>query len=130
MAALEESGALGGLTGFNVEVERQLARAGPESISLIPLIVAGNFFDVHRRARWRSGRGFTAAEAEAERDPDVAVVSHGFWQRRLGGDPNVLGRTLIFNGQPYTVLGVLADRARRWPGSASRRRSICRSAAR
>ena len=104
---LEESGALGALTGFNVEVS--VNWQGPEqSISLSPMVVAANFFDVIGPPM-SLGRGFTAAEAQAERDPAVAVVSYGFWQRRLGGDPNVLGRTLMFSGQPFTVLGVLAD---------------------
>ncbi len=79
------------------------------------MVVAANFFDVIG-VPMSLGRGFTAAEAQAERDPAVAVVSYGFWQRRLGSDPNVLGRTLIFNGQPFTVLGVLADRARSMAG--------------
>ncbi len=38
----------------------------------------------------------------------VAVVSHGFWTRRLGRDPDVVGRTLHLNGGEYTVLGVAA----------------------
>jgi predicted permease len=37
----------------------------------------------------------------------VAVVSHGFWRKRLGSDPQVLGRTLQVNGRLYTLLGVL-----------------------
>jgi predicted permease len=111
---LEESGALGGLTGFNVEIS--VNWQGPaHSISLHPMVVAANFFDVVGPPM-RLGRGFTAAEAQAERDPAVAVISYGFWQRRLGGDPNVLGTTLLFSGQPFTVLGVVADGARSMAG--------------
>ncbi len=111
---LEESGALGALTGFNVEVS--VNWQGPEqSISLSPMVVAANFFDVIGPPM-SLGRGFTAAEAQAERDPAVAVVSHGFWQRRLGGDPDVLGRTLMFSGKPFAVLGVLADGAKSMAG--------------
>jgi predicted permease len=36
-----------------------------------------------------------------------AVLGHGTWMRRYGGDPSVLGRTVILNGQPYEVTGVL-----------------------
>jgi hypothetical protein len=32
--------------------------------------------------------------------PDVAVLSEGFWRRRFGGDPAVVGRTLTLNGRP------------------------------
>jgi len=37
----------------------------------------------------------------------VAILSHGFWQRRLGGDPEAMGRTLVVDGNPITVVGVL-----------------------
>jgi predicted permease len=36
-----------------------------------------------------------------------ALLSHGTWMRRYGGDPTVLGRTLILNGQPFEIVGVL-----------------------
>jgi predicted permease len=38
-----------------------------------------------------------------------ALLGHGTWMRRYGGDPSVLGRTLILNGQPYVVSGVLPE---------------------
>ena len=104
---LSSSGVLAGLTGFNVETSINW-RDGDRSASLVPLIVAANFFDV-LGVPMAMGRGFTAVEAQAERDPAVAVISHGFWQARLGSDPGVIGRTLVFNGRPYTVLGVLPD---------------------
>ena len=40
----------------------------------------------------------------------VAVLGHGTWMRRYGGDRGVVGRTLILNGQPYQVVGVLPAR--------------------
>ena len=40
-------------------------------------------------------------------DTDVAVVSWGFWQSRLGADPNVLGRSMVLDGHPTTIAGVL-----------------------
>src|SRR5918996_2357527 len=104
---LSASGVLAGLTGFNVETSINW-RDGDTSTSLVPLIVAANFFDV-LGLPMAIGRGFTAVEAQAERDAAVAVISHGFWQARLGGDPGVVGRTLVLNGHPYTVLGVLPD---------------------
>ena len=39
--------------------------------------------------------------------PATAVLSHGTWQRRYGGDPGVIGRRLVLNGQPYEIVGVL-----------------------
>jgi putative ABC transport system permease protein len=37
----------------------------------------------------------------------VAVISDGFWKRRLGADPKVLGRTITLNDEPYQVIGVM-----------------------
>lgn len=44
---------------------------------------------------------------DAEADP-VAVISYGLWQRRFGGDPAVLGRTIRVQGLPLTIVGVAA----------------------
>jgi len=51
------------------------------------------------------GRGFNADEDRAGGRP-VVVISYGFWQRRFGGDANVLGQTLRLDGRPYTIVGV------------------------
>jgi predicted permease len=42
---------------------------------------------------------------EQDRDP-VAVISHGYWQRRFGNDANVVGRLLEMNGRTFTIVGV------------------------
>jgi predicted permease len=39
----------------------------------------------------------------------VAVMSHGSWVRRFGGDPSIVGRTLRFDGAPYTIVGVMPE---------------------
>ncbi len=52
------------------------------------------------------GREFTGTEGELD-GPDVVVLSHGFWERRFGGDPDVLGRAVSLGGRPYTVVGVM-----------------------
>jgi putative ABC transport system permease protein len=51
------------------------------------------------------GRFFSEAETPSE--ANQVVVSFGFWQERLGGDPNVLGRVLTLNGLGYAVIGVM-----------------------
>jgi predicted permease len=55
------------------------------------------------------GRHFSAAEAAPERQPRVAVLGHPFWQRRFGGDPNVIGRDVTINGESFAVIGVLPE---------------------
>ncbi len=52
------------------------------------------------------GRDFTSADDDAAAPP-VVIVSDGFWRRRLGADPAILGRALTLNGEPWTVVGVL-----------------------
>jgi predicted permease len=52
------------------------------------------------------GRGFTLEE-DREGGPAVVVIGHGLWQRRFGGDPGVIGRTLRLDGDPYTIVGVM-----------------------
>ena len=42
-------------------------------------------------------------------DSDVVVLSHGYWQRRFGGDQTIVGRVLTIEGQPRTVIGVMPD---------------------
>jgi putative ABC transport system permease protein len=52
------------------------------------------------------GRNFTPEEDKPGANP-VALISHGFWQRRLGSDPSVVNKPLLLNGESYTVIGVL-----------------------
>jgi len=42
--------------------------------------------------------------------PKVVMLSHGVWQRRYAGDPSIIGRTLIVNGNPHVVIGVMPPR--------------------
>jgi putative ABC transport system permease protein len=51
------------------------------------------------------GRDFQPHE-EAIGHSQVAIVTHGFWQRQFGGSPDVIGRLLRLSGQAYTVIGV------------------------
>src|SRR5207245_4230839 len=52
------------------------------------------------------GRWFTDAEG-VPGAPPVAVLSHGLWVRRYGGDPGILGRSVTLNGVPREVIGVM-----------------------
>ena len=51
------------------------------------------------------GRGFRPEENQPGQG-QVALLSHGFWQRVFGGDPAVLGRTVTSAGIAYTIIGV------------------------
>jgi len=52
------------------------------------------------------GRTFSAAD-DVPNAPKTAVLAYGFWQRHFGGDPQVMGRRIILNGNPYDVIGVM-----------------------
>jgi len=52
------------------------------------------------------GRGFNADE-DRPGGPDVVLLSHTYWQHRLGGRPAVLGESLTIDGRPHEIVGVL-----------------------
>jgi putative ABC transport system permease protein len=51
------------------------------------------------------GRGFLAGEAQPGRDR-VAVVSDALWKRRFAADPQIVGRTITLEGEPYLIVGI------------------------
>lgn len=57
-------------------------------------------------ARPALGRLFTAAE-DAPGSPPALLLSHAFWQRNYDGDPKVIGRPLVVEGVPATIVGVM-----------------------
>jgi putative ABC transport system permease protein len=54
------------------------------------------------------GRGFTAEEDTPDA-PRVVIITHRFWNARLGGRPGVVGTTLRLNDAPWTIVGVLPN---------------------
>ena len=85
---------------------RGLYRRGEDRAEIVlGEVVNETYFDVLGVAP-AQGRGFTAEENRTELTHPVAVLSHGFWQRRLGGDPGVLGRRVELSGVEYTVVGI------------------------
>jgi putative ABC transport system permease protein len=74
----------------------------PEQVRVY--LVSSDFFPLLGMAP-RRGRVFS--EQENEENRNQVLVSYGFWQQRLGGDSNVLGKPLTLNGLTYTVIGVM-----------------------
>ena len=108
---LDASGALGQIAGYDFGGQVNWWNGDATVAIESPMRVTANFFDVLGVPVAR-GRGFTASEARAEDDPHLVVVSHSFWQRALGADSAVLGRTLTLDGGSYTIVGVLAPDVR------------------
>ena len=78
----------------------------PEQI--VVQYVSVNFFDVLRVAPLL-GPGFLAENGEEGKD-EVAVLSHEYWKRRFGADPSIVGRSILINGKPHTVVGVAPEK--------------------
>ena len=68
-------------------------------------LVTANFFDV-LGVRAAIGRTFVPEEDRTPRAAPVAVISHGLWQRRFGGDPAAVNRRVDIKGHPFTIVGV------------------------
>ncbi|HXE60033.1 MAG TPA: ABC transporter permease [Gemmatimonadaceae bacterium] len=69
--------------------------------------VSGNFFSV-LQARPALGRFFGPSEDSEAGEEAVVVLSDRYWHSRFNGDSSVVGRAIILNGTPFTVLGVAA----------------------
>ena len=54
------------------------------------------------------GRTFTTQEDQPH-GGKVVVLSYGLWQRRFGGDPSVVGKSLLLGNEPYTIVGVIGQ---------------------
>lgn len=68
-------------------------------------LVSGNYFDV-LGVRPHIGRLLSADDDRVPGAHPVVVLSHGYWQRRFGSDPLVVGRTIRINQVAMTVIGV------------------------
>jgi predicted permease len=75
--------------------------------------LTSNYFDVLGVQPIR-GRNFLPEEEEGA---DVALITRNFWQKRLGGDPNVLGRSITLDGTAHTIVGVLPNMPASWFGA-------------
>ena len=93
VAAFESLG-----SGFNLAGDGK-----PERI--VGSHVSASFFDVFGE-RPALGRSFLAEE-DRPGAAHAVVLSDALWRRRFGADPGVLGRSLLLNGEPYLVVGVM-----------------------
>ncbi|HVH56929.1 MAG TPA: ABC transporter permease [Vicinamibacterales bacterium] len=67
-------------------------------------VVTGEFFNVMGVP---PALGRSLAPTDDGRGAKVAVIADAFWRQRLGGSPDVIGATILLNGQPHTVIGVM-----------------------
>ena len=98
---------LDGLVAFNAPARVRLA-TGATSADLEQVsrgFVSGNFFQV-LGTNAILGRTFTAEEDNVPGADPYAVLSYNFWKRRFARDPSVIGRRLLVDEIPVTVIGV------------------------
>lgn len=95
------------LGGYHVRQSTLTGRGHPRPVRLTES--TAGLFEVFG-TRVAQGRGFHASEYESGRG-QVAVISHEFWQQQLGGDLNILGEVLVFDGKGHEIIGVLAPQA-------------------
>ena len=88
------------------DVQLSIARQGePERVR--GQVVSGGYFAL-LGVPMALGRGFTAGEDSSALERPVVVISHSLWERRFTADSTAIGKTLVVNGRPCTVLGVAA----------------------
>jgi predicted permease len=100
------------LSGLTASASRDLTltnHSSPEESEEVGVeYVSDNFFSV-LGATPALGRAFTPEENRAQGGETVVILSYGLWQRRFGGDPEILGQTLRFGGNTsYVIIGVMA----------------------
>ena len=99
-----------GVAAYTI-TELALATRAQEAVRIYGEAVSGNYFSV-LRPRIQLGRGFRADEGQlVGRDP-IVVIGDRLWRRRFGGDPGIVGRTVMLNNRALTVVGVAAPEFR------------------
>src|SRR5689334_4681853 len=71
-------------------------------------VVSANYFDVVQ-VKPILGRAFAPDEYKTIGGSPVVVLGHSLWQRRFGGDPDIVGKTVRMNDHPYQVIGVAPE---------------------
>ena len=106
-----QSTSLEGVIAFRTAPWRLTIADRTERIS--GTLVSGNYFRI---------LGVTASVGTLIQDADdevvgsggargpVAVLSHGFWLRKYGGDASIIGSAILLNGQPFTIVGVASQK--------------------
>jgi len=94
-----------GLTG-HVGIQLNITGGTGQPEQIFGELVTGNYFSV-LGARPQIGRGFHPDEDVTPGEKLVTVLGYGEWQKRYGGDPAIVGRTISLNGAAFTVVGVM-----------------------
>src|SRR5688572_19097183 len=89
------------LFGVNLAFRKQTLNASG-------VLVSGSYFPT-LGIQPAAGRLLGPADDQTVGGHFVTVISHDYWQTRLGGDPSVIGQTMVVNGQHMTIVGVAPE---------------------
>src|SRR5882724_738294 len=78
---------------------------GGDPVQVEAALVSGNYLGV-LGVHPVVGRDFQPDEDRTPGSHPVAILGYGLWQRRFGADPHLVGRTVLFNGRAFTVVGI------------------------
>lgn len=81
--------------------------AGGENERLWGELTSASYFST-LRLPMAAGRGFLPEEDRVPGERPVVVLSHALWRERFASDPAIVGRSILLNGHPFTVVGVAA----------------------
>ena len=96
---LRASGAFEGVAGSNEETEANW-KHGTSSERMWAISATDNFFDV-------VGTPVALGRPIHSGEQNELVLNYGFWKAKLGGNPQIIGRSLALDGELYTVVGIL-----------------------
>ena len=96
---LRDAGVFAEMTGFNENAELYW-RSGDTNQRLFGVRISENFFEV-------TGVPIALGRPIQTGERAVVVVSQRFWKNSLGGGLNALGRVMVLDGQPHTIVGIL-----------------------
>src|SRR5262249_13982921 len=94
--------------GYSQPLPLSLSIDGGDPQRLFAQLVTGSYFSalgIHPAA----GRFFTMDDDRTPGANPIAVIGYGFWQRRFGGRPDAIGRTIALNRRPFTIVAVAPD---------------------
>ncbi|HEY1341308.1 MAG TPA: ABC transporter permease [Bryobacteraceae bacterium] len=101
----DQNHSLSGLAAYAIA---ELSLGGEKARAVNGFLVTCNYFGV-LSGPLALGRGFAESECAADGASPVVVLSHKLWQNQFGGDPAILGRKIVLNRSPFTVVGVAAQ---------------------
>lgn len=94
------------VAGFSYDEELNLTGVG-EPLRLNGTAVSANLFSL-LGVRPELGRAFVAGEDQPGKD-NVVMLGHALWQKKFGGDPNVIGRSTMLEGVRRQIVGVMPE---------------------